>query len=291
MKGKALTIGLAAVLASAAALFNGTPEAASQRGGAGLTIQPVKDNLYNIVGDGGNVAALVTDEGVVLIDDKYDRDFDPIVESVRSVTRQPIRYVVNTHYHEDHSGGNVGFLSVAEVISTQNARANILAGRQTGVQGTVVPARITFTDQMSIFLGGYEIRARHFGRGHTDTDAIIYFPELRTVHMGDMMAGTTPLIDYNGGGSLVEWTDTVDAMLGEFDFDTVIPGHGAVTDLAGLRTYRENVIALRSRATELVRSGRSQEEVAAALGMEYPAYAPGSRYLEWTVPGMMTELR
>lgn len=291
MKGKALTIGLAALVAISAAILNGTPEATSQRGGAGLTIQPVKDNLYNIVGDGGNVAALVTDEGVVLIDDKFDRDFDLIVESVRSVTSQPIRYVVNTHYHEDHSGGNTGFLSVAEVISTQNARTNILLGRQSNVQGTVLPARITFTDQMSIFLGGYEVRARHFGRGHTGTDAIIYFPELRTVHMGDMMAGATPLIDYNGGGSIVEWSESVDAMLGEFDFDTVIPGHGAVTDLAGLRAYRENVIALRNRATELIRSGRDQEQVAAALGMEYPAYAPGSLYLEWTVPGLMRELR
>ena len=109
--------------------------------------------------------------------------------------------------------------------------------------------------------------------------------------MGDMMAGTTPLIDYNGGGSIAEWTDTVDQMMEEFEFDTVIPGHGAVTDPEGLRTYRDNVVALRDRATSLIREGRNQNEVGQILGEEYPAYSPGSLYIEWSVPGFMTELR
>lgn len=286
MRKKALTISVIAVLAAGAAVFTGAPEQ-----GGGLSIQLVRDNLYNIVGSGGNVAALVTGEGVILVDDKFDRDYDAIVASVRSVTDQPIRYVINTHYHEDHSGGNVGFLDVAEVISTRNARTNILERRQSNIQGTVLPARIVFTEEMSLFLGGQEVRARHFGRGHTNTDAIVYFPELRTVHMGDMMAGTTPLIDYPGGGSLTEWTATVDAMLQEFEFDTVIPGHGAVTDPAGLLEYRNNVVELRNRVTSLIRDGRSQEEIGQILGMEYPSYSPGSLYMEWSLPGFMTELR
>ena len=109
--------------------------------------------------------------------------------------------------------------------------------------------------------------------------------------MGDLMAGITPLIDYNGGGSLAEWTNTVDAMVAEFDFDTVIPGHGAVTDRAGLETYRDNVVVLRDRVTGLIRDGRTQDEIGEILGMEYAPYTPDSLFMQWSLPGFMTELR
>ena len=89
------------------------------------------------------------------------------------------------------------------------------------------------------------------------------------------MAGVTPLIDYNGGGSIVEWTETVGAMIEEFDFDAVIPGHGGVTDPEWLRAYRDNVVELRDRVSTLVRDGRSQEEIGEIIGMEYPSYSPG----------------
>src|ERR1700751_5987275 len=95
-----------------------------------LTLNKVKDDLYEIEGDGGNVAVYITDEGVILIDDKFDQDHQGIVDQVKSVTNQPIKYIINTHYHQDHSGGNGKFLPTAEVISTANARANILAHKQ-----------------------------------------------------------------------------------------------------------------------------------------------------------------
>lgn len=288
MRAKILVIAVAGLLGAGVAALTG----AFGQQNPELTIEPVKENLYTIVGSGGNVAAFVTDEGVILIDDKFEQNYDQIVENVRSVTNQPIKYVINTHYHGDHSGGNARFLSVAEVISTRNARTNILEGRQPNAPPGVMPARLVFTEEMSIFLGGQEVRARHFGRGHTNTDAVVYFPSLRTVHMGDLMAGITPLIDYNGGGSIVEWTDTVDAVVEEFDFDTVIPGHGTVTDRAGLDAYRRNVVTLRNRVSGLIREGRSQDEIGQILGMEYPAaYTPGSLLMQWSLPGFMTELR
>ncbi len=287
MDGRVLIISLAAILGTSVAVVTGAPEQADVQ----LTIEEVTDNLYNIVGSGGNVAALVTNEGVILIDDKFEQNYDQIMENVRSVTNQPVRYVINTHYHADHSGGNSRFLPVAEVISTRNARTNILENRQSNAPPGVQPARLAFTEEMSIFLGGQEVRARHFGRGHTNSDAVIYFPVQRTIHMGDMMAGTTPLIDYNGGGSIIEWSNSVDAMLEEFDFDTVIPGHGSVTDPAGLQVYRENVVVLRDRVTGLIREGRTQDEIGRILGMEYPEYTPDNLRMEWGLPGFMTELR
>jgi cyclase len=257
---------------------------------AKLKLNKVKDDLYEIESDGGNVAVYITAEGVILIDDKFDQDHQSIVDNVKSVTNQPIKYIINTHYHQDHSGGNAKFLPTAEIISTAMARANILAHKQSNVQPPdVSPARITFTTEAAVNLGGKEVRAYFFGRGHTNGDAVIYFPALRVLHTGDLMAGTSPLIDYNGGGSVVEWTKTLDKAL-QLDFDTVIPGHGDVTTKAGLMTYRNNVEKLRNRVSGLVHEGKSQDEIAKVMTDEYK-WAPNSLQQQWSVPGMIAELK
>ncbi|HTB17063.1 MAG TPA: MBL fold metallo-hydrolase, partial [Bryobacteraceae bacterium] len=258
---------------------------------AKLTVNKVKDDLYEIEGDGGNVAVYITDEGVILIDDKFDRDHQNIVDQVKSVTNQPIKYVINTHYHQDHSGGNAQFLPTAEVISTAMARTNIVEHKQQGnVQPPAVsPARITFTTEAEVNLGGKQVRAIYMGRGHTNGDAVIYFPAIRVLHTGDLMAGASPLIDYNGGGSVVEWTKTLDNAL-KLDFDTVIPGHGAITNKAGLQTYRDNVEKMRTRVSGLIHEGKGQAEVAKFMETEYK-WAPGSIQQQWSVPGMFQELK
>ena len=254
-----------------------------------LTLNKVKDDLYEIEGDGGNVAVYLTDEGVILIDDKFDQDHDAIMAKVKSLTSQPVKYILSTHHHADHSGGNAKFLPATQIISTANARKNIVEHKQANAPPGVAPAGIVFTQEASVFLGGKEVRARHFGRGHTNGDAIMYFPALRVLHTGDMMAGKTPLIDYPGGGSLVEWTKTLDAAMA-LDFDTVIPGHGPVTNKAGLLAYRNDVEKLRNRAAGLVRGGKTQEEVGKVMMAEF-GWAANSLQMQWSLPGLMTELK
>ncbi len=254
-----------------------------------LTMNKVKEDLYEIVGDGGNVAVLVTNEGVILVDDKFEQDYEGIMAKVKSVTSQPVKYILSTHHHSDHSGGNVKFLPAVEIISTANARANIVNHKQSNASPNMAPARVVFTEETSVFLGGKEVRAHYYGRGHTNGDAIIYFPELGTLHTGDLMAGTSPLIDYPGGGSIIEWTRTLDGAL-QLDFDTVIPGHGDVTNKAGLRTYRNNVEKLRNRTIGLIQEGKSQDEVGKVLTAEY-GWKPGSLNMQWSLPGMMAELK
>jgi cyclase len=254
-----------------------------------LTINKVKEDLYEIEGDGGNVAVYVTSEGVILVDDKYEQDFAGIMAKVKSVTNQPIKYILSTHHHADHSGGNTKFSSVAEIISTANARANIVQHKQSNAPPNMVPASVTFTQETGVFLGGKEVRARYFGRGHTNGDAIIYFPALRTLHTGDLMAGKTPLIDYPGGGSVVEWTKTLDEAM-KLDFDTVIPGHGPVTDRAGLLAYRNNVEKLRNRAAGMVREGKNQEDIEKVMTAEF-GWAAGGLQMQWSLPGMIAELK
>ena len=113
-----------------------------------LTIERVKEDLYNIVGDGGNVGVLVTKDGVILINDKFTRDFDEIMNRVKSVTSLPVRYVLNTHHHGDHTGSNLRFLAQAELVAHQNARANMISRNQQGAQ------RITVADETGLYLGG-----------------------------------------------------------------------------------------------------------------------------------------
>jgi cyclase len=254
-----------------------------------LTLNKVKDDLYEIEGDGGNVAVYITSEGVILVDDKFEQDYENIMAKVKSVTDQPVKYVVSTHHHSDHTGGNVKFISTAEIISTANARANIVEHKQPNAPANLTPARVVFTQECSVFLGGKEVRARYFGRGHTNGDAIVYFPALRTIHTGDLMAGKTPLIDYTGGGSLKAWTQTLDDAL-QLDFDTVIPGHGPVTTKAGLVEYRNNVEKLRNRAAGLIHEGKSQEEVGEVMAAEF-GWGPNSMQAQWSLPGMMKELK
>src|SRR2546425_3814155 len=288
MHRKILTIALAVVIGAALASLQALTR---QQAPPQLMMEKTKDDLYTIIGDGGNVAVLITNEGVLLIDDKFEQDHDQIVAKVKSVTSQPIKYVISTHYHADHSGGNEKMLARSvEIISTANSRKNILEHKQSNAPPNVVPARITFTEETSVFIGGKEVRARYFGRGHTNGDAVIYFPADRTIHTGDLMAGTSPLIDYNGGGSLIEWTKTLDAAMKQLDFDTVIPGHGNVTNKAGLMTYRNNVEKLRNRVTGLIREGKTQDDIARVMTTEY-GWQPNSLQQQWSVPGFMRELK
>lgn len=256
-----------------------------------LNLNKIKDDLYEIENDGGNVAVYITNEGVILIDAKFDYDHDAIMEKVKSVTNQPIKYVISTHYHADHSGGNAKmYSSGADIISTVNSHNNIAEHKQSNAPPGVVPARITFTTEEQIFLGGKQVTARYVGRGHTNGDAVVYFPALKVLHTGDLMAGNTPLIDYPGGGSLKEWPATLDAAMKDFDFDTVIPGHGPVTTKAMLMTYRNDVEKESKRVAGLMHSKKSEDEIGKIMMAEYH-WMPNSLQMQWSLPGFKTEYK
>jgi len=243
---------------------------------ARLQIHPVqgKDGLYVIPGfdgamSGGNVAVRVTGDGVILVDDKFPYSFDFITEQVASVTAEPIRYVLNTHHHGDHTGSNADFMPEAQVIGHRNARANMIKNKLGGAPP------IIFSRQAGVFLGDAEVRAHHFGRGHTNGDSVIYFPDLRAIHTGDLfiqghrMDGTTlsPFMDYGNGGSGAEWAATLDGVL-ELDFDTVIPGHGAVLTKDDVRAFRDKFEQLTSRMNALIDSDVSRDDIAEQINID-----------------------
>jgi cyclase len=258
-----------------------------------LQLEKIKDDLYAIIGDGGNVAVYVTNEGAILIDDKFERDYADIMAKVKSVTDKPVKYLLNTHQHGDHTGGNEKmFGASAEIIAHKNARANMVEGKMPGVP------RVSFSDETEVFLGGKEVRARYFGRGHTNGDAVIYFPAQRVIHTGDLFTvGTSsapitiaPFIDYTAKGSVVDWTKTLDGILNSgWDFDIVIPGHGPIQKREDLVKYRQNFEKMRNRVSGMVRESKSKDEVAKTLTAEFgwASGALGARSIE----PMMAELK
>ncbi len=254
----------------------------------GLTPQPmrveqVKANLYVIRGpfdpcapggcngrnadDGllhepGDVAVRVTSEGAIVVDDKFVQNVPDVMAKVKSITSQPIKYLLNSHHHSDHIGGNGRMLDLGiEIIAHKNVRENILKNKQPG------PPRITFTDQEAIYLGGVEVQMRYLGRGHTDGDTVIYFPDLRTVHSGDLVIDGMPVIDYDNGGSAVEFVKTLEHLM-TLDFDTVIPGHGRVLTRDDVRAYIPKLKTMNDRMRALVKKGVPTDQLAAQLKLD-----------------------
>jgi cyclase len=238
---------------------------------ARLQIREVMEGLYVIPGfdggqSGGNVAVRVTDDGVIIVDDKFPYSFDFITEQVSSVTDQPIKYVLNTHHHGDHAGSNADFMQEAEVIAHKNARANIIRNNLAGAP------RVIFADETAVFLGGAEVQMIHFGRGHTNGDAVVYFPDLRTVHTGDLFvygqrldgSSLSPFWDFGNGGSVLEWPATLTRLLA-LDFDTVIPGHGPVLSKADVRTFRGKLETVIDRVRAEIAAGATRADIASRV--------------------------
>jgi cyclase len=271
----------------------GMAYAQSQPAAPPLKVTKLGENFYVVEGDGGNTAVRVTTEGAIIVDGKHDSSHDALLAAIKTVTAQPVKYVFTTHYHEDHSGGNAKFLPMAQVISTVNTRKNIVEHNRPNnnpVGPNDAAAQVAFTEETSVFLGGAEVRARYFGRGHTNGDAVVYFPDMKAVSMGDLVGGDSPGIDYNGGGSLIELVKTYDKVLAAYDFDTVIPGHGAIMNRAGLVAYRDNVDKLKTRVQSFIRQGKSEDELHKFMETEYN-WAPNNYRQVQNVPGMMKELK
>ena len=242
-----------------------------------LKAQRVQGDLHMISGEGGNVAVYATSEGVVLVDDMFDRNHADLLAQVKLVTDRPLRYVINTHQHDDHAGGDFRMLPIAEVIAHRNVYANLKNLKRPYYEDTpgtpIGLPRVTFSDRLDVHLGGKDIEAYYFGRGHTSGDAIIYFPELKAIHTGDLFIsssrpGVPIYVDYVQGGSLIEWTRTLERTL-QLDFDIVIPGHGPVATKADLIRFNASIGAMRTRLQELIRKGANRSTIAQTIEKDY----------------------
>ena len=246
----------------------------------------VSDNLYLLTGGGGNTLALATADGVVLIDTKLAGWGQPILESVKAVTDQPVTMIINTHTHGDHTGSNPEFPTAVQIVAHGNTKANMqkMAAFK-GAGEKYLPNR-TFTDHLSLLDGIDKIDVYYFGPGHTNGDAVVVFPAKRVAHMGDLFPSkSAPFIDTNNGGSGVAYPETLSRAVAALDgvVTRIVTGHGTVPPgspvrgmptIDDLKEYADFNRDFLAAVREAVKAGKTPDAAAASLTLpeRYKAY-------------------
>ena len=223
-----------------------------------IKVTKVSGSVYMLQGAGGNIGASVGEDGIVVVDDQYAPLAEKIQAALKGVTDKPVRFIINTHYHGDHTGGNAFFQKQAPVIAQDNVRKRLEAGGPAGNLGSISmdhkPAPkealpiLTFDHDVTVHLNGEDIRALHFPSGHTDGDSIIFFSKSNVVHMGDdFVRYGFPFIDLAAGGSVEGMIAAMEEVVPKLPADVkVIPGHGDIANLDDVRTYTKMLIDTRA---------------------------------------------
>jgi cyclase len=229
---------------------------------------------------GGNIGVLVGPDGLVLVDDKFAPIAPKIEAALKTISDKPVRFIINTHYHGDHSGGNEAFGPKSTIIAHENTRKRMATGR--GPEAPPAPPAalpvITFEDRMSINLNGEEIRAIHFPTGHTDTDVVIFFTKAKVVHMGDdFFNGIYPFIDSDGGGSVKGLISNLDKLLAQIPADArIIPGHGKVSTSKELRGFQTMLKETSGIIEAGIKAGKTADQLKQAKAFaKYESWAKG----------------
>ena len=239
-----------------------------------IKTEKLADGLYMLTGRGGNLGLSVGKSGTFLIDDQYAPLTDKILAAVKTVTPDPVRFVVNTHWHGDHTGGNENLgRTGAFVVAHENVRRRMSAEQFIeALQAKVPPAPegalpvVTFAEGITFHWNGEEMRVFHVAPAHTDGDAIVHFVRADVWHMGDVFFnGSYPFIDTSSGGRIDGVIEAVDRVLEKTGEDTrFIPGHGPAATRADLRAYRDLLAAARERIAKLKAAGKTRDQVIAA---------------------------
>jgi cyclase len=285
--GALVTIGS---LSLAAAVYQAPPQ-----GPKVIEVQKVKDNLYMLVGGGGNTAVYVGTNGVTVVDAKNPGWGQPILDKIKTLTDKPVTLLINTHTHGDHVSGNVEFPATVDIVVQENTKANMEKMdifKQNNGKG--MPKK-TFKDRMTLGSGRDRVDLYYFGRGHTNGDAWIVFPELRVAHAGDIFSGKNlPLLDYNNGASGVEIGNSLaKAHAGIKNVDTIITGHSTLmtwNDLAEYAQFNEDFLADMQNA---MKAGRSAAAEAAGwkIADKYKGYTIQEARLKTNVDAIYNELK
>ncbi len=267
--------------------------------------EKVTEGVYVLFGRGGNIGVSVGPDGVFLIDDQYAPATPQIQAAVAELAPGPIRFVLNTHWHGDHTGGNENLGNAgAVIVAHDNVRTRMSVPQMLEFFKRAVPASppgalpvITFNDAVSFHLNGDEIRAVHVARAHTDTDILVQFRKANVLHAGDLyFNGSYPFIDVDSGGSVPGLITAVDRLLELADAQTrIIPGHGPMASRGDLQGYRDMLATTTGRVRALVEAGKSADEiVAAAPNADYDGdwasgFINGERYVRMLVRAMEME--
>jgi cyclase len=233
----------------------------------------VAGNIYMLQGAGGNIGVSVGPDGILIVDDQYAPLADKIKAALKMLGDGKLKFILNTHYHGDHTGSNPAFGPDAPIIAQTNARKRLTAEQQSKFFGWKFPPMpkeglpvITFDQSVSVFFNGEEIKVIHFPHGHTDGDSIIFFTGSNVVHMGDdFFQGRFPVVDLENGGDVEGMAKNVGEIISKLPADVkVIPGHGALSDLEGLKAFHRMLV----ETTEIVRKKMKAHKTLAQIKVE-----------------------
>lgn len=253
--------------------------AQGRRGGGGQPVGPiqqVKPGLYMVAGAGANSEIRVTPEGLIVVDGKLagEKNYDDLMAQIKSVSNEPVKYLIVTHHHADHTGNNDRFLAAGvQVLGHENLKKNLETYRANPVPA---PPSMTYSGaETTVRLGGVTVEVHHFGRAHTSGDSVVYFPDLKTVVVSDVVTtgATGPLADYGGGGSFLEWPQVLESIL-KLDWDACIPGNGGVLTKADVQTYKTKVDTFVARAKEAVGKGVTADQLMASIKTDDLGFTP-----------------
>ena len=240
-----------------------------------IEIIPVSENIYMFLGAGGNIGVSVGEDGAFLVDDQFAPLTGKILAALATLTDEPIRFVINTHFHGDHTGGNENLGKAgAIIVAHENVRTRMSMERFRESVGRTTPAAppealpvVTFADGLTFHWNGDQIRVMHHdaGHAHTDGDAIVHFVQANVIHMGDTyFNGMYPFIDVNSGGNVRGLVAVLDQVLHMADDDTmIIPGHGPLSDKVELSAYRDMLLEFTRAVSQSMARGLSLEAIVA----------------------------
>jgi cyclase len=259
-----------------------------------MTVDKLAEDFYVVRGEGGNTSVYVSDEGILLVDPKFERNHDELVARIKAVSNKPIKYVIDTHAHGDHTGGNLK-LAPAVIVGHRNASTAMVKGKLPGVP------QVTYSDEIRVSQGAKEVIGYHYGRCHTDGDTFVYFPAVRVLATGDCITtgngqgvpnppnSARINIDYNNGGSLRSAITTVEQVL-KLDFDTVIPGHGPLVKKGDIARWHQGLQRMQTRVSAALREGKGKQDVSDILVKEFEWDATGNP-LRNVLDGLIAELK
>lgn len=225
---------------------------------------------------GGNIGVSVGPDGIVLVDDKFTRIAPKVEAALKSISNQPVRFVLNTHFHGDHVGGNIFWGKRATIVAHENTRKRLLEDKEP-VPPSALPI-VTFEDKLKIHLNGEDIRAIHFPSGHTDTDVVVFFTKSNVVHMGDdFFHGIFPFIDLDSGGSVKGLIGNLEKVLDQIPADAkVIPGHGPLATTSDLRKHLDMLKGTAAIVEAAIRDGKSADQLKKEKALAaYDAWSKG----------------
>ncbi|HEX4963692.1 MAG TPA: MBL fold metallo-hydrolase [Thermoanaerobaculia bacterium] len=232
---------------------------------------PVSGNVYMLMGAGGNIGVSAGPDGVLIVDDQFAPLADKIKDALKGINPGKLKFVLNTHFHGDHTGGNPVFGTESTIIAHENVRkrlaagSNVLGNKTEPMTGPGLPV-ITYADAVSVHFNGEEIKSVHVPHSHTDGDSIIFFTKSNVVHMGDdFFNGLFPFVDLGSGGSVQGLTDAVAKVLAQVPPDAkIIPGHGPLSDVEGLKKFHRMLVETTAVVSKGMKAGKTLEQLQAA---------------------------